>query len=124
MARKEDEARLKVLLADARKEYECDLLAVLKNDGRLIAATATSTADLEIFSIMCATILGASQTATKQLNREPPTRVLIDTADERLIIKELKPIHTLVAAVEKSRDIDAFEERLQKLSSRIEELDI
>ena len=124
MARKEDVGKLKGLLADARKEYECDLLAVLKNDGRLIAATASTTADLEIFSIMCATIMGASQTATKQLSRTPPLRILIDMANERLIIKDLKHMKTLVAAIEINRNIDDFEEKLSSLSKEIEESDI
>jgi len=71
-------------LRDATK---ADAAAVINRDGAIVAADLPSSVSPETFSIMCAAILGAGMTASMELRRRAPHRVLLESEDATILIE-------------------------------------
>lgn len=62
--------------------------AIVSRDGTVLASDLPSHVSRETFSIMCATIHGASMTVSTELRRAYPTRIVLEAAEGRVLIAE------------------------------------
>ena len=83
--------------------------AVLSRDGRVIAAAVPDDVSRETFSIMCATIMGASVTAFTELGRLSPNKLVIVSPDAQLLVLPLDKKHLVALVLTAHADILAAE---------------
>ena len=63
-------------------------VAIVSRDGTVLGADLPPSVSRETFSIMCATIHGAGMTVSTELQRTNPSRIVLETAEGRLVIAE------------------------------------
>ncbi len=83
---------------------KAEVAAVIHRDGRILVADLPASVSQETFSIMCAAILGAGMTASMQLHHEPPGRVLLESEDAVMHIREVGRRAMLVLVVPPGQD--------------------
>jgi len=83
--------------------------AVISRDGRVVAAVVPDHVSRETFSIMCATIMGASVTAFTELGRLSPNRLVIASPDAQLLVLPLDKKHLVALVLTASADLVAAE---------------
>ena len=59
--------------------------AIISRDGLIIASTLPPNFDKETFSAMCATMVGAAETAAMDINKGVPERVIVETRGMKLL---------------------------------------
>src|ERR1051326_6239548 len=59
--------------------------AIISRDGLIIASTLPANFDKETFSAMCATMVGAAETASLDINKGVPERVVVETRGMKLL---------------------------------------
>ncbi|MDI6902146.1 MAG: roadblock/LC7 domain-containing protein [Methanocellales archaeon] len=89
------ETLLKVL-KDLERIGDIEASAVVSTDGLLIAASVPEGTHAETFAAMSATMLGAAETATAELRRGVPDRVIVETKKGKLITVGAGPKALLV----------------------------
>lgn len=72
-----------------RAVTKAEAAAVINRDGGIVAADLPPTVSPETFSIMCAAILGAGMTAAIELRHKAPHRVLLESEDATVLIREI-----------------------------------
>jgi len=73
------------VLGDLQKIGEIEASAIATRDGLLMNADMHAKGDPETFVAMSATMLGAAETATSELGKDVPNRVIVETDDGKLI---------------------------------------
>lgn len=63
-------------------------VAVVSRDGTVLTADLPPGVSRETFSIMCATIHGAGMTVSNEMKRTPPKRIVLESAEGRIVITE------------------------------------
>ncbi len=101
----------------SRTKQSCDALAiaVVSRDGIVIAADMPPNLGRETFSIMCATILGAGMTAAHELGKTPPSRIILESQDLKIVIRESGRRSMVIAVVQPGTDIDKLDLKLKEL---------
>ncbi|MEM3396443.1 MAG: roadblock/LC7 domain-containing protein [Thermoplasmata archaeon] len=94
-------------------------VAVVSRDGLVIAAEMPPGVYTETFAIMCATILGASITATSELKRATPERIVIESSDTRTIILGAGKKALLICVVDSTKDLNMVLSEMQKAADAI-----
>jgi len=100
-----------------RQACGADAMAIVSRDGVVISADMPKGVAKETFSIMCATILGAGMTAAGELGKSPPSRVVLDSNDLRILIVESGRRSMIVAVMPPGADPYDMELKLKKLIS-------
>ncbi|MEA3283066.1 MAG: roadblock/LC7 domain-containing protein [Euryarchaeota archaeon] len=84
------------VLADLGKIGDVEASAVATRDGLLMNADMHNMGDPEMFVAMSATMLGAAETATTELNKDIPNRVIVEFDNGKLICMGAGPKAILV----------------------------
>ena len=70
------------------REAGAQAVAVVSRDGSVLAADLPPNVSRETFSIMCATIHGASMTVSNEIRRGAPKRITLDSPNGSVVIME------------------------------------
>ena len=84
------------VLVDLGKVGEIEASAIATRDGLLMSADMHTRGDPEMFVAMSATMLGAAETASSELNKGIPNRVIVESDDGKLICVGAGPKALLV----------------------------
>jgi len=76
---------LEKVLRDLKSAGDVESRAVVSRDGLLIAADISQNVNAEAFAAMTATMLGAAETATSELGRGVPDRVIVEGENGKII---------------------------------------
>ncbi len=90
---------------DLHRRISAIATAWISRDGQILSADLPSEVYAETFAIMCATVLGAGATASAELNRSPPDRVVLHGGDSTTVIVGSGRKAMLVAVVDSSADL-------------------
>ncbi|MGM0510459.1 MAG: roadblock/LC7 domain-containing protein [Thermoplasmatota archaeon] len=96
--------------------------AVISRDGIVLNSDLPPSTHEETFAIMCATIVGAANTANKELDRSSPEKVIIDAKEGRILIVSAGRNKILSVLLDSTHDIKKIFQRAKKIASEIEEL--
>lgn len=91
-----------------------EAVAVINRDGGIVAAELPSNVSQETFSIMCAAILGAGMTAAMELKHASPRRVLLESEDSTVVIREVGRRAMLVLVLPPERRLSELETALSR----------
>ncbi|MGC8912821.1 MAG: roadblock/LC7 domain-containing protein [Thermoplasmata archaeon] len=94
-------------------------VAVVSRDGLVIAAEMPPGVYTETFAIMCATILGASITATSELKRTTPDRIILESSDTRTVILGAGKKALLICVVDSTKDLNMVMGEMQKAADAV-----
>ncbi|MCD1294480.1 distant relative of homeotic protein bithoraxoid [Methanocella sp. CWC-04] len=78
--------KLDKVLNDLRGSGDIKALAIVSRDGLLITSNMPGDVHAETFAIMAATMLGAAETATLEMNQGVPDRLIVETDESKLVI--------------------------------------
>ena len=106
---------LEELVRKTKKASGAVAVAVVSRDGVVLEADMPPSVGRETFSIMCATILGAGMTAAHELGKTPPHRVILESEDLRIVIRESGRRSMVVAVVHPDTDIERLDAVLKEL---------
>lgn len=76
---------LEKVLNDLKSAGDLEAGAVVSRDGLLIAADLSQNVNSDSFAAMTATMLGAAETATSELRKGVPDRVIVEGKDGKII---------------------------------------
>ncbi|MFQ6012792.1 MAG: roadblock/LC7 domain-containing protein [Thermoplasmata archaeon] len=110
---------LENVLGRLRKETEAIASAVISRDGLVIAADLPEGVSTETFSIMCAAIMGAAMTATTEMGRNAPTRILIESEDLLVVIYASDRHSMLVVVLPPGADLARVDERVDMVAEQL-----
>jgi hypothetical protein len=109
------------ILHEIKKLDGVDATAVVSRDGILVGAEIPPEVHGETFAIMSATMLGAAITANSELNKNMPSKVVVES-DDGVCIVAGAGINSILVVSSKSSDrakllkvTDAAIEKLKKL---------
>ncbi len=94
--------------------------AVVSRDGLIVAADLPKDVSRETFSIMCAAIMGAGLTATTELKRSAPRRIILESPDLRVVIFTATKRSIVVVALPPNGNVEAVDKALPNLVKEIE----
>jgi len=94
---------------------------LVSTSGAHIYGDAPANAHMETFTTMSAILLGAAETATKEL-RDKLRHVAVELDRSSLIIHPVGPTALLVLSVEKGNDISEIVKRSTEVGSRVAQL--
>jgi predicted regulator of Ras-like GTPase activity (Roadblock/LC7/MglB family) len=78
---------------------------LLSLDGRVISAEVPEGFRAETFAIMCATVHGAAATASAELGRTPPDRIVLEGLDSTVVMVGSGRTGILVSVVDRAYDV-------------------
>ena len=86
-------------LDEFNAKHNCQLSAVIARSGMPMAWSTNATVAMDVFSSLSATIVGAAEVIYSDLNKEPPSRILIVSPNGILIATGLgkKAVFVVVA---------------------------
>jgi predicted regulator of Ras-like GTPase activity (Roadblock/LC7/MglB family) len=87
---------LEAILHELKRAGEVEASAIVSRDGLLIASDIPRGVHAETFAAMTATMLGAAETATSELKKGVPERVIIESKDGKVIASGAGPKALLV----------------------------
>jgi predicted regulator of Ras-like GTPase activity (Roadblock/LC7/MglB family) len=106
------------ILTELKKSGKVDATAVVSRDGILIGAEIPPEVHGETFAIMSATMLGAAITANSELNKNMPSKVLVES-DDGVTIVAGAGINSILVVSSKGGDkaavVSAADEAVEKL---------
>lgn len=114
------------ILDNLLKTGDIESAAIISVDGLMIRSRMSDSHTEEIFAAMSATMLGAAQTATAELDKGDLDRVIVETAHGTLIVTGVTPSSILsVQAAQNAGlgliliEIDKAAEKLNKIAGMI-----
>jgi len=96
--------------------------AVISRDGIVLNSDLPSSTHEETFAIMCATIIGAANTANQELDRSNPEKVIVDSKEGRILIVSAGRNKILSVLIDSTHDLKTIFQRAKTIASEIEEL--
>ena len=94
-------------------------VAVVSRDGTILGADLGPEISRETFSIMCATIYGASMTVSAELRRPNPNRITLESAQGRVVIAEAGRRALVVMILSSAMDADKLSTILPPILSQV-----
>lgn len=110
------------LLADLKNVGGVEACAAASRDGLLIRAVMQKELYVESLVAMSATILGASETATTQVQKGVPNRVIVETEYGRLIIVGAGPKALLIVLAGQDTGLGLILLELEKSAMKLKEI--
>ncbi|MCX9013516.1 MAG: roadblock/LC7 domain-containing protein [Candidatus Methanoperedens sp.] len=110
------------VLADMKKVRGVEACAAVSRDGLLISAIMQNKRFAESFAAMSATMLGAAETATTELNKGVPDRVIVESKRGRLITAGAGPKALIVVLVDSNTGLGLVLLELEKSAEKLKEL--
>ena len=109
------------ILADLKKVGGVEACAAATRDGLLIRALMQQEQFAESFAAMSATMLGAAETATTELGKGVPNRVIVESDHGRLIAVGAGPKALLMVLVNSDTGLGLILLELEKSASKLKE---
>jgi len=94
-------------------------VAIVSRDGTVLGADLPPSVSRETFSIMCATIHGAGMTVSTELRRTNPSRIVLETAEGRLVIAEAGRRALVVLVLPPGTDLERISGEIRPMLERI-----
>jgi len=92
------------MLKDLKARVSGAAVALVSRDGSVLHAEMPPGTYVETFAIMCATLVGAAATASLELDRAPPTRIVVEGSDSTTVLVTSGPKSLLVAVASQDSD--------------------
>jgi len=108
-------------LETLNQKYDIEISAIISRSGVPIAWNIPDEAQIETFSTLTATILGASEVVYSSLGRNPPARVIIESNNGLLMATSIGS-KALIAVLSKEGDIDKITSALDEAVGNIKEV--
>jgi len=112
---------LKAIIGGMKSSHPVDLCAIISRNGIPLASDLPPGADVEVFSTLCATILGASDVISSGLGKNRPEMVAIKSGAETLVISGLGQ-RALIVAGSSRAEINEISKAVAEASSKVEEV--
>ncbi len=110
------------LLADLKNIGGVEASIAASRDGLLIRANMQKGKFLESLAAMSATMLGAAETATTQVEKGLPTRVIVESEYGRLIIVGAGPKALLIILANSNSSLGLILIELDKSARKLKEI--
>jgi len=110
------------LLSDLKKSGGVEACAAVSRDGLLIRSSMQKEQFAESFAAMSATMLGAAETASTELGKGVPNRVIVESTQGRLIAVGAGPKALLVVIVNPEAGLGLILLELDKTAKKLKEL--
>jgi predicted regulator of Ras-like GTPase activity (Roadblock/LC7/MglB family) len=110
------------LLTDLKNIGGVEACAAASRDGLLIRANMQKELYIDSMVAMSATILGAAETATTQVQKGVPNRVIVETDYGRLIVVGAGPKALLIVLTSQDTGLGLILLELEKSSAKLKEL--
>ncbi|MFO7991437.1 MAG: roadblock/LC7 domain-containing protein [Thermoplasmata archaeon] len=94
--------------------------AVISRDGMIISSDLPAGVHEETFSIMCATIIGAANTANSELDRRSPNKIIVDSDEGRIIIANAGSKLILSVVVDSTHILSELFDHIKVATDRIQ----
>ena len=109
------------ILGDLKNVVSIEASAIVTRSGLLISADLPQNMGGETFAAMSATILGAAETATLEMKKRVPERVVITTKEEKIITMGAGE-KALLVCITSDHNIDLVLTELQKAAEKVEKI--
>lgn len=86
MAEQTKKERLDIILAKLQNVGQIDACAIVSREGLLMASRNPQEVDVKIFSALCASVIGASETALAQMKKGNAEQVTVKGQQGTLLI--------------------------------------
>ncbi|MFW6196152.1 MAG: roadblock/LC7 domain-containing protein [Thermoplasmatota archaeon] len=96
--------------------------AVIDKEGNVYSSDLPRSIHEETFAIMCATIVGASNSANSELDRSRTNKVIIDSKEGHIVIANTKNNLLLTVIVDKKRELGMIFEEIENAVNMINEV--
>ncbi len=110
------------ILADLKKSGGVEACAAASRDGLLIRAILQKEQFAESIAAMSATMLGAAETATIELGKGVPHRVIVESEQGRLIAVGAGPKALLIVIVNSDTGLGLILLELENAAEKLKEL--
>ena len=110
------------VLADLKRVGGVEACAAASRDGLLIRAIMQKEEFAESFAAMSATMLGAAETATTELGKGIPNRVIVESERGRLIAVGAGPRALLIVLVSSDAGLGLILLELERAAQKLKEL--
>jgi predicted regulator of Ras-like GTPase activity (Roadblock/LC7/MglB family) len=110
------------LVSDLKKSGGVEACAAVSRDGLLIKSSLQKEQFAESFAAMSATMLGAAETASTELGKGVPNRVIVESTEGRLIAVGAGPKALLVVIVNSGAGLGLILLELDKAAKKLKEL--
>ncbi len=110
------------VLADLRTVGGVEACAAVSRDGLLIRSNIQKEQFAESFAAMSATMLGAAETATIELGKGVPHRVIVESENGRLIAVGAGPKALVIVIVNTDTGLGLILLELEKASEKLKGL--
>ena len=114
--------RLDEVLTDLKNVNGIESAVVATRDGLLIAANTLSGTHPETFAAMSATMLGAAEMATNDLNNGSVKRIIVESEDCRMVATGSGSKSLLVVLTEANSGLGLILVELEKSARAIDEI--
>ena len=104
------------VLGDLKNRIGAIATAFAVRNGAVIHSELPEGCYAESFAVMCATILGAAVTASIEVGRAPPERIVVEGPGSRLIIAPAGAKALLVVAVDQSTELRSVVEEVARFA--------
>ncbi len=113
---------LEKVLKDLKSDGDLEAGAVVSRDGLLIAEDISHNINADSFAAMTATMLGAAETATSELRKGVPDRVIVEGKDGKIIATGSGFKALLVTMASPNANLGLILLEMSKASNKIKEL--
>ncbi len=114
--------RLEGVLKELKDVGDIEASAIVSRDGLLIAADISQNVNAEAFAAMTATMLGAAETATSELGKGIPDRVIVEGREGKIIATGAGPKALLVVMTTPKANLGLVLLEMSKASEKVKEL--
>ncbi len=113
---------LEEILRNLKKTGGVEASAIASRDGLLIASTISGKQHAETFAAMSATMLGAAETASAELGKGIPDRVIIESKYGKIIATGAGPKALLIVMTEPKAGLGLILIETEKASEKIKHI--
>ncbi|MCL7415399.1 MAG: roadblock/LC7 domain-containing protein [ANME-2 cluster archaeon] len=113
---------LQEILIELKIVGSVEVCAIVSRDGLLMSSEMPQGIVAETFAAMSATMLGAAETATSELNKGLPNRVIVESKTGKLICVGAGPKALLIVMTEPDAGLGLILLEIEKAVERIKEI--
>ncbi len=112
---------LKKELENLSEKHGIEISAIISRSGVPIAWNVPDESQVETFSTLSATILGASEVVYTGLGKEPPTKIIVESKSGTFLAGSISS-KALIAVISNSTDTEAVCKSLDEATKNITEV--
>lgn len=96
--------------------------AIIDKEGDIIETDLPEVVHEETFSIMCATVFGASTNANSELDRTSVNRIIVESNEGKIIITSVQQDRLLAVVVGDSEKLGVLFDEIKKAVKKIKQI--